>query len=160
MQIGSSAATQGNLVNAAYLSFTSGVGHYNLVVFGEAPLTTNVDLLRMEVVYPNDVGPTPPVTQNFTTAGYRSCLLCSIYAQNCDQSANCEKTYLAQGGSVTVTRADKNELAGHFAGSMSGVLYKEWNLNTDTAVPGGSCIQLGTVGPFDVYWSADGGVPP
>ncbi|MDP1830373.1 MAG: hypothetical protein Q8L48_44335 [Archangium sp.] len=140
-----------------YRSFTQSVGHYNFGLW----VYPSTDGFRIEVVYPNDVVPPFPYTENFTTATrYRTCIACGIYYEQCDSvTLACQKEYLAQGGSMTITRVDRAP-AGRIEGSASGVRFNEWDLTTDTAVPGGGCILATTIGPWNVGWNMDGGVIP
>ncbi|MFT3709087.1 MAG: hypothetical protein QM817_15690 [Archangium sp.] len=147
------------LIRAEYLRFNNGNGHYNVMEWNVMPIGTNSDIFRLEIVYPNDQGPMPPVTQSFTSQGYFQCPICAIYQENCTSMGGCEHTYLAQTGSATINRADR-ATAGRVTGSLSNVRMKEWDLNSDTAVPGGQCVILSSVGPIDVGWNADGGMPP
>jgi len=151
-------ASQNNLAGAEYRTFTMGVGHYNYA--GWAYLTAgNPDAFRLEVVYANDV--VPPLSQDFANVvNYRTCTICGIFYENCPSSQQtCTRQYLAQGGTVTITRADRAP-AGRLQGSASSVRFNEWNLGTDTAVAGGGCIIAGSIGPIDVGWNADGGAIP
>jgi hypothetical protein len=140
-----------------YRSFSGGNGHYNFALW----VYQSTDGLRVEVVYPNDVVPAFPYTETFTTATrYRNCIACGIYYEQCDSmTLACQKEYLAQGGSMTITRADRAP-AGRIEGSASGVRFNEWDLTSDTAVPGGGCIIATTIGPWNVGWNMDGGVIP
>lgn len=148
--------SQNNLALAEYRTFTNGPGHYNYA--GWVYLTTgNPDGFRLEVVYPNDV--VPPLTQNFTNVGYQHCTICGIFYENCPPQMTCGKEYLAQSGSVTITRADRS-IAGRIQGSASAVRFNEWNTTTDQAVPGGGCVIATTIGPWDVGWNPDGGALP
>jgi hypothetical protein len=102
----------------------------------------------------------PPLTRNFTNQGYFQCTVCAIYQEQCTSMTNgCAHIYLAQGGSATINRADRST-AGRVTGSLSNVRFNEWNLSTDSAVPGGQCLIVNSVGPIDVGWNADGGMPP
>lgn len=152
---------QANLLNAEYRTFSGNNGFYNMALWGLVPpLVSGFDGFRVEVVYPNGVGPIPPVTSAVTAQGYRACSLCALFYETCDMMGDCQKEYLAQSGSVTISRADRNANEGRIVGSASNLRFVEWNLMTDTAVPGGGCIIATTVGPWDVGWNADGGMPP
>jgi Pyruvate/2-oxoacid:ferredoxin oxidoreductase delta subunit len=151
-------ADQTNLALAEYRTFTNSVGHYNYA--GWVYLTAgNPDALRLEVVYPNDV--VPPLSQDLSNVvNYRTCTLCGIFYENCPAAQQtCSKLYLAQGGTMNITRADR-ATAGRIQGSASAVRFNEWNLSTDLAVPGGGCVIATSIGPIDVGWNADGGAPP
>ncbi len=154
-------ATQQNLGLAEYRSFTSGsTGHYNyaawiyLVNGG-----TSTDNFRVEVVYPNDVSPNFPYTENFSAATrYGNCIACAIFYEGCDpMTTTCQHVYLGQAGSMTITRADQASL-GRLSGSAMNVRFNEWNLATD-ASDGPGCVVVNTVA-FEGGWNADGGAPP
>ena len=90
---------------------------------------------------------------------YSLCEVCTIVAV-CD-NMGCTDTYFAQGGSVSVTRADRNEKAGEMIATGTNLTLVEWDFsqNGDKPVPGGKCITIGAA-TFDVKWGAtDGGVP-
>jgi hypothetical protein len=159
-QVPAATTNDGNLVLAEYRTFSNSPGHYNFAQWFYPTSQTAFDAFRLEVVYPNDVGPTPPLTQPFTAVGYFSCSVCSIFYENCDpMTLECTKSYLAQSGSVTISRADR-AVAGRMTGSASNVHFREWNLMTDQAVPNGGCVDVATIGPWNVGWSNDGGVIP
>ncbi len=148
------------VLEAGYLSFTQGVGHYNLARWVQ-PVGTTADVLALEVVYPNDVAtPAAPFTQAITTAGYRACTVCSVFYDDCTGSPlACGKTYLAQAGSVTMSELTR-ATEGRMTGSATGLRYVEWNLTQDMAVASGGCVEVNSVGPFTLSWLADGGVAP
>ena len=76
---------QTNLGLAEYRSFSSSVGHYNYA--GSIYLVSggNPDSFRMEMVYPNDVVPSFPYTETFTSATrYRNCIACAIFYESCN----------------------------------------------------------------------------
>lgn len=153
------AAGQSNLAIAEYRTFTNGVGHYNIASWGY-PTGGNPDGFRLEVVYPNDNFPTLPVTGNFTQATrYNTCTVCGIYYEDCPTPANCTREYLAQTGSITVTRADRGP-AGRLQGSGTSVRFNEWDVASDSP-SGTGCVIINSIGPIDVGWNADGGaIPP
>lgn len=149
------ATPQADLKAAEYLAFNGGASHYNYAtwVYG------NGDGLRLEVVYPNDTFPTLPSTGTFTAATrYGNCSVCAIFNEGCDQAGVCTAQYLAQGGSLTITRADRDS-AGRLAGSGSNLRFNQWDLQNDVA-EGSGCVTITTVGPFDIGWNADGGALP
>lgn len=150
-------SAQSNVIIADYWSFMQSVGHYNVVRFS-TPHDALVDGLGIEVVYPNDQGPTLPVTRSLTGT-YRTCDVCSVYYESCNQAGDCQKTYLARSGSVTVSRADRNAASGRIAGSASNLRFVDWNLTTDMAAST-ACITVDQVPTFSVGWNHDGGSPP
>jgi hypothetical protein len=147
-----------NPLVADYWAFAKSPGHYNVVRFVQ-PAATPFDGLGIEVVYPNDVGLTAPFEYHLTGDSYFKCSLCSVYYQSCNAQLVCDKTYLARSGTVNVTRADRAP-AGRMVGSASNLHYVEWDLETDSAVPNGACLEVGALQPFDVGWNQDGGAPP
>lgn len=148
--------TQTRVKVAEYRTFTNGVGHYNLASWN-APALTGSDGFQVEVVYPNDIFPTLPLTRTFTNQKYQQCTVCAVFFENCNPT--CDREYLAQAGTVTITRADR-DAAGRIAGSAQNVRFNEWDLATDTAVGGGGCVIISTIGPWDIGWNADGGAIP
>jgi hypothetical protein len=146
----------GNTALAEYRAFSSGNGHYNVVIFIASQSST--EGARFEVVYPGD-GPFPlPASGSFVNRGYRQCEVCAIFNEGCTANA-CARQYLATSGSYTVTRADR-AAEGRIAASASNLRFVEWNLTTDTPVTGGGCVQISALGPFEVGWTADGGIVP
>lgn len=151
---------QQNLGLAEYRSFSNSPGHYNYAGWIYLVSGANPDSFRMEMVYPNDVVPNFPYTETFSSATrYRTCIACAIFYESCDPNTTaCQKEFLAQAGSMTVTRADRST-AGRTQGSASGLRFNEWDLASDTAA-GPGCIIVNTVGPWDIGWNADGGAIP
>ena len=156
--INSLAGGQSNLAIAEYRAFSMGSGHYNIASWGY-PTGGNPDGFRLEVVYPNDNFPSLPVTGSYTSATrYRNCTVCGIYYEDCPTPQNCTREFLAQGGSITVTRADPAP-AGRLQGNGTSVRFNEWDIMTD--MPSGTgCVIVNTLGPIDVGWNADGGAFP
>lgn len=143
-----------------YRSFSGNDGFYNFGFWGLGdPTAPPFDGFRVEVVYPDgQPPPTPPLTYTFRSEGYFACDVCAIYHEGCDDSVNCTRSYLAQEGTITITRADRGP-AGRLIGSASDVRFYEWNLNTDEP-SGNGCIEVGSIGPWNAGWNADGGAPP
>ncbi len=143
-----------------YRTFSNSDGFYNFGFWGVGdPSAPPFDGFRVEVVYPNgQPPPTPPLTYTFKSEGYLSCKVCAIYHEDCDDSVNCARSYLAQAGTITINRADRAP-AGRITGSASNVRFYEWDLNEDQP-SGNGCIEVGSIGPWDAGWNADGGAPP
>lgn len=142
-----------------YRAFASGSGFYNFALWG---FGTQVpyDAMRVEVVYPNIETPVmPPVTRTFTGGGYQACRLCAVFHEGCNAQGDCQKDYLAQQGSLTITRADRASL-GRIIGSASNVRFVQWDLLNDRPVTPGGCVEIGSIGPFNSGWNADGGMAP
>lgn len=159
-QIASIATPVQNELQLEYRTFSGSNGFYNFAFWGIGdPSSPPFDGFRVEVVYPDGVAPpTPPLTYTFKSEGYLSCPVCAIYHEDCDDSVNCTRAYLAQSGTITITRADRAS-AGRIVGSASNVRFYEWNLDNDE--PSGSgCIEVGSIGPWNSGWNADGGAPP
>lgn len=73
---------------------------------------------------------------------YAMCDFCYYMQLGCNNmGAQCTKSYLAQGGRLTVTAATKDVDAGTYAFTLTDVTYEEWDFTTDTAVDGG-CLTL------------------
>ena len=104
--------TQANLGLAEYRVFMNSPGHYNYAAWIYPPPTAP-ETLRLEVVYPNDAFPTFPYTEFFSAATrYRNCIACAVFYDECNPTTfDCNKHYLAQSGSITITRADRAALA-------------------------------------------------
>ncbi len=155
------ATTQQNLGLAEYRSFTNPAnGHYNYAGWIYLQSGGNPDSFRMEMVYPGNVFPTFPYTETFSTSTrYGNCKACAIYYESCDPNTTaCQREFLAQSGSMTVTRADQASV-GRTQGSASNLRFTEWDLASD--MPSGTgCIIVNTVGPWDIGWNADGGAIP
>ncbi|MCC6336265.1 MAG: hypothetical protein IT380_20050 [Myxococcales bacterium] len=147
-----------NVFIADYWAFTSSPGHYNVVRFVQ-PGGTNPDGLGIEVVYPNDVGPTAPFMYTINNDSYFRCSVCSVFYESCNSNMVCDKTYLARSGTVQIQRADRAP-AGRMIGQASTLHYVEWDLGMDIPVINGACVDVGTVPNFNVGWNQDGGAPP
>ncbi|GMU60669.1 MAG: hypothetical protein AMXMBFR34_24320 [Myxococcaceae bacterium] len=147
-----------NVFIADYWSFTSSPGHYNVVRFVQ-PGGANPDGLGIEVVYPNDVGPTAPFMYTINNDSYFQCSVCSVFYESCNSNMVCDKTYLARSGTVQIDRADRAP-AGRMIGHASTLHYVEWDLGADMPVANGACVDVGSVPNFNVGWNQDGGAPP
>ena len=159
-QIGNAETSTSNLIIAEYRTFNNSPGHSNFVQWGYQTGASTFDSFRVEVIYPNDLGPRPPVTQPFTNVGYFSCSVCALFFEGCSsQSLDCAKTYLAQSGSVTISRADR-AAEGRITGQASTMHLTQWDLMTDRAVANGGCVEIANVGPWNEGWNNDGGVVP
>ena len=143
-----------------YRTFSMSNGFYNFALWGVGdPTSPPFDPFREEVVYQEGVArPTPPLTYTFKSEGYLSCQVCAIYHEDCDDQVNCTRSYLAQAGTITIAHADRAS-AGRIIGSAANVRFYEWNLDTDEP-SGNGCIEVGSIGPWDAGWNADGGAPP
>jgi hypothetical protein len=90
---------------------------------------------------------------------YATCDVCTLI-QACD-AMSCSYKYFAQAGTVTVTQADQNDVAGTMKATVQNLTLVEWDFSMggDKPVAGGGCIQIGSA-TFDVPWSnapPDGG---
>lgn len=150
---------QGNLALAEYRTFMNSPGHYNYAAWGFAGVT-NPDAFRLEVVYPNDSFPNLPVTRTFSASTrYNTCTVCGIYYEDCPAPDQCVREYLAQGGSITINRADRGP-AGRIAGSGTSLRFNEWDIASDSPA-GSACVIVNVLSAFDVGWNSDGGtIPP
>ncbi len=158
-QIASVSLPASNELLLEYRRFASDTGFYNFALWGVGAGTSPFDAVRVEVVYPDGQSPlTPPLSQSFSAQGYQACLVCMLYQEGCDDTGQCARTYLAQAGSVSISRADRAE-AGRIIGSATNVRFNQWNIETDTAV-GSACVEVGSIGPWNSGWNADGGEPP
>lgn len=119
----------------------------------------NPDGLGIEVVYPNDVGPTAPFMYTINNDSYFQCSVCSVFYESCNSNMVCDKTYLARSGTVQIDRADRAP-AGRMIGHASTLHYVEWDLGADMPVANGACVDVGSVPNFNVGWNQDGGAPP
>ena len=105
--------------------------------------------------YPKVVTFDSTVTYNSTNA----CEVCGLIAA-CT-STGCADKFLAQAGTMTVTRADRNASAGRMIATGTNLKLVEWDFNADQPVASGQCYLLATAS-FDVTWApapTDAGVP-
>ncbi|MFO0594990.1 MAG: lamin tail domain-containing protein [Myxococcaceae bacterium] len=99
----------------------------------------------------------PPTTATFDSmTDYATCDVCPRAYSGCQASGACAKKYLAQSGSVTVTTATENDVAGQWVGSVSNVTFREWNFGSDTLVPNGACITVTSLA-INLSWDAGSG---
>jgi hypothetical protein len=110
----------------------------------------------------------PKVVPFSMSANYSSCDVCVRLFENCTKANGCDRGYFIQGGTVTVSRADRNPAMGRMTVSGQGLMMVEWMFPTDvdggtvgdTPVAGGRCFLIDQLS-LDVPWSntTDGGVP-
>ena len=100
-----------------------------------------------------------------TKDSFATCDVCVRLLEGCTQANGCTRGYFAQGGSLTVTKADTNPDVGRVTVSGTNIKLVEWNFPVptdggytgDVPVPGGKCWQIGDV-KLDVMWNTvDGG---
>ncbi len=78
-----------------------------------------------------------------STDSYFTCDVCvALYEQV--QGGQAAAFFFAQSGSMTVTTADENIESGTLNLTGTNLHLVEWDLSTDTAVPGGRCYDIGT----------------
>ena len=80
---------------------------------------------------------------------YADCLVCAIYGF-CDQMG-CDFQYFAQGGTVTVSRADRDTKNGRFTATAQNLRFVEWDFDLDEPVANGKCIEIASAS-IDVPW--------
>ena len=73
---------------------------------------------------------------------YAMCDYCFYLELACDNTGACNKSYLAQSGTVSIGEATKNPDAGTYTFTLTNVTYEEWDFTNDVAVDGG-CLTLG-----------------
>ena len=97
-----------------------------------------------------------PYSATFSSADtWGNCATCLLAYTGCDAGGDCGGPwYFAQSGSVTVNAATRNRDAGIFNAAATDVTLVEWDFAADEAVPGGSCITLGSA-VWNISW--DGG---
>lgn len=85
-----------------------------------------------------------PKNVTFSTSdAYFTCDVCvALYEQV--QGGQASAFFFAQGGSMTVTQADENIETGTFNLTGTNLHLVEWDLSTDSAVPGGRCYDIGS----------------
>ena len=93
-----------------------------------------------------------------------NCQYCLYLYTGCNAAGVCSTDFLAQAGAVNIAAATKNRAAGRMTATATNLKFVEWNFNSDTAVPGGQCVQFGQANT-DVKWvgsnifQGDGGPP-
>ncbi|MFO0549392.1 MAG: hypothetical protein U0271_13450 [Polyangiaceae bacterium] len=101
----------------------------------QSSLGAPVDTLNFELV-----GGTPAVGDLvITDADYATCTNCVLLYLGCDQNlANCQQTFLAQSGTISVTSSGAS--GADFRGTLQGASFVEVELNgmESTIVPGGA----------------------
>ncbi len=157
-QLGTITTPTPNELVIEYRAFSSNTGFYNFALWGVGAFVP-YNAVRVEVVYPNvGVVPMPPLTQSFAAVGYRSCSVCALFHESCDEMGVCARSYLAQAGTITIDRADRSP-AGRIVGSAANVRFNEWDIDNDRAV-GTECVEATFIGPWNSGWNADGGAAP
>jgi hypothetical protein len=143
-------------------------------VLAEQQMNEPLNVLALEdwhVGLVTDMGESYPKNVTFsTTGGYLTCDVCLRLLEGCTQASGCMRGYFAQGGTVTVTRADTDPNNGHMTASGSNLTLVEWNfpmadpdggVTGDSPVPNGRCYNVAHFS-FDVAWSPPpdmGGTP-
>lgn len=122
-----------------------------------------VDTLRVEIYHKTGSTPAIPRTVMLPATGtYGDCDDCVLidFGQDFD-NGDFGTLYFARGGSLTVTKADRNPLMGGITVSGSNVRFVEWNFdgNNDKPVANGKCIEVGSFSFNTTYDNneADGG---
>ncbi len=84
---------------------------------------------------------------------YAKCEVCALISACANMS--CTDQFFAQGGTVTVTRADRNANMGRMTATAQNLKLVEWDFSQmgDKAVPNGKCYEIDSVS-FDVPWPA------
>lgn len=90
--------------------------------------------------------------------GYKpaDCDLCLFLGQGCDDYG-CETLFFAQGGSLTVSQADRNTNTGRLVATGTNLKLVEWNpeSSAETPILGGKCIQISRL-EMEVSWGISG----
>lgn len=103
------------------------------------------DLLLVTSYQDGFDGPTTPGTYSVDGTNYADCGLCLLALTDCAEGGNCQKTFYADLGSVTISQFGQD--GGIFSGSLSGVVFKEVTIDeqtyTSTPVAGGDtwCVN-------------------
>lgn len=124
----------------------------NTVGFGANSATDPSDVLSLELWWSppdNVVCPGASCLRSLSATTYKTCYSCAVLRRSCNLSTGvCTGgDYLGRTGTMTVTAAPQAD-GGTFIGSISGVQFVEWNLDStntasfDTAVPSGRCVTI------------------
>jgi hypothetical protein len=120
-----------------------------------------IDLLAVEMWDSTASPATYPTTFHFTPSGnYNSCTGCVTLSGGLIPGGQPTSFYFAVGGSLTITKADRDPSSGSFEATGSDLHLIEWHYdaNDDQAVPGGSCYDIGSFSFSGSYSNAsDGG---
>ncbi|MSP59918.1 MAG: lamin tail domain-containing protein [Myxococcales bacterium] len=119
-------------------------------------LPSNALLIEDYLLAPNEKWPKSATFKKGDL--YADCEVCASIAL-CD-NMGCDQTFFAQGGTVTVTRADRNPKTGRMIAKAQNLTLVAWDFDMDEPVKAGKCYEIGSAS-FDVTWGAatDGGVP-
>ena len=98
---------------------------------------------------------TLPASRSFdANTSLASCDVCLSMYQGCSGS-ECDTTFFVQGGSLSVTTADKSNNAGRLRAAGSNLRLVEWDEASDQPVANAKCIELAQL-DFDVSWGISG----
>ncbi len=94
---------------------------------------------------------TYPKAHTFTSADkYNTCEVCSTIL-DCTAANGCTTRFFAQAGTVSISKADKDELVGRMTATGTNLKLVEWDVMTDTAVTNGACYEVASM-TWDVPW--------
>jgi hypothetical protein len=83
---------------------------------------------------------------------YQSCDLCVTMSEGC-AGGPCKTTFFAQGGQLSLSRADRSDAVGGIRATAQNLLLVEWSLAQDRPIDGGRCVQISSVN-LDVDWGS------
>lgn len=116
-----------------------------LFFIAQSTLGAPVDTLNFELL--SDAGgATAPGIYTLTGENYANCGNCVLIYQGCDENlANCQKTFLAQSGSLNITTLSTED-NGKLIGTLTGATFAEVTVDenyTSTVVEGGAtwCVD-------------------
>ena len=89
-----------------------------------------------------ETGATVPGSFDLAREGtFTHCTHCVIFCELDTAIDRCRRRYLAREGTGTVTEASRG-VTGTFKASLRDLVFRQWDLLSDTAVPHGACITV------------------
>lgn len=154
--------SQGRLLEAHYLlSMSEPPLHYGAV--GLPSASSGIDALGVEFWWQgNQVAATIPYRATLARTSFSACNLCVTVGEGCSAPTRCQKTFLAQSGTVQVLKADRSVDAGALVIEGQRLSFREWSRASDTEVQGGECLELASFSIAGTWLGAgiDAGVGP
>lgn len=161
-----------SVLQEAYISNVANPYHY--VAYGVPSVVPDAGTLRDAMTVElytlfNWANPVLPVQTLLGPTTFRDCTACVRYLVGCSQPRSCQRYFLAQAGSLVLTRADRDSRNGALTAATRDLELLEWDLNTDLPLTNGACFTLprwnftGTWGDAGVVTAAaflDAGVDP
>jgi hypothetical protein len=124
---------------------------------------TGTDALSVEFWwFGSQVNATLPWRATLAPTTLSTCTLCVTFGEGCTGPTSCQKTFLAQAGTVSVLRADRSVDAGALLIEGQRLVLREWARGSDSEVAGGSCVEVPSFSIAGTWAGSavDAGVPP